>query len=149
MKSLVFALQFRGSAGPVEGQAGQLQAKTSASSQTLRTILSETGVEAAVDAAGGGSASFESLVQVVGEGTFQEPGTITHGTAGTVTFKTVGRGVLGDSGMPGLQRGAVIWEVTGGQGQFAGATGLITSNFSVGAQGEVIDNQFAQLFLPA
>jgi hypothetical protein len=29
----------------------------------------------------------------------------------------------------------------------AGASGLITSNFSVGAAGEVIDTQLAQLFI--
>jgi hypothetical protein len=48
----------------------------------------------------------------------------------------------------GLQRGAVIWEVTEGRGQFAGATGLITSNFTVGAKGEVVDNHYVRLFLP-
>jgi hypothetical protein len=34
-----------------------------------------------------------------------------------------------------------------GHGRLAGASGLITSNFSVGAGGEVIDNQFAQLLV--
>jgi hypothetical protein len=49
----------------------------------------------------------------------------------------------------GLQRGAVIWEVTEGRGQFAGATGLVTSNFTVGSKGEVVDNHYVRLFLPA
>jgi len=52
------------------------------------------------------------------------------------------------SGVEGLQRGAVIWEVTEGAGQFAGATGLITSNFTVGAKGEVVDNHYVRLYLP-
>jgi hypothetical protein len=43
----------------------------------------------------------------------------------------------------------VIWEVTEGRGQFAGATGLITSNFTVGSKGEVVDNHYVRLFLPA
>jgi hypothetical protein len=51
--------------------------------------------------------------------------------------------------MTGLQRGAVIWEVTEGDGQLRGAQGLITSNFSVGPGGEVVDDQFARLFLPS
>jgi hypothetical protein len=38
-----------------------------------------------------------------------------------------------------------MWEVTGGEGHLAGAQGLITSNFTVGAQGEVVDDQFARL----
>jgi len=52
------------------------------------------------------------------------------------------------SGVDGLQRGAVTWEVTEGRGQFAGATGLITSNFTVGSKGEVVDNHYVRLFLP-
>ena len=85
---------------------------------------------------------------MTGEGLFVESGSISYGTAGSVRFRTVGQGVLGPSGIDGLQRGAVIWEVTGGEGQFAGAAGLITSNFTVGAQGAVVDNQFAVLFMP-
>jgi hypothetical protein len=42
----------------------------------------------------------------------------------------------------------VTWEVVSGQGTLAGATGLITSNFTVGARGEVVDNQFSVLFQP-
>jgi hypothetical protein len=41
-----------------------------------------------------------------------------------------------------------LWEVTGGEGSLAGAQGLITSNFTVGPQGEVVDNHFARLFVP-
>ena len=149
MKQLVFALQFKESAGPVPGADGKLRAKTSASGQVMRTVLTANGVQGTVESAGGGSASFESEVQIIGEGTFVESGSIAYGTTGKVTFKTVGRGVLGPSGIQDLQRGAVIWEVTGGEGQFAGATGLITSNFTVGAGGEVVDNHFAQLFLPS
>jgi hypothetical protein len=69
---------------------------------------------------------------MTGPGTFIESGRISYGKAGGVTFKTAGHGVLGTSGVDGLQRGAVIWEVTEGRGQFAGATGLITSNFTSG-----------------
>jgi hypothetical protein len=60
----------------------------------------------------------------------------------------VGRGVLGPSPVEGMQRGAVIWEVTGGDGRLRGAQGLITSNFTVGAGGEVVDDHFARLYLP-
>lgn len=148
MKQLIFALQFKGSAGPVPGAEGKLRAKTTASGQVLRTALSDKGAQGSVEPAGGGSATFESEVQITGEGTFVESGSITYGSAGKVTFKTIGGGVLGPSGIKDLQRGAVIWEVTGGEGQFASATGLITSNFTVGAAGEVVDNHFAQLFLP-
>lgn len=148
MKQVMFPLQFKGSAGPVEGAEGKLRAQTSASGQVWRTAVTASGVQPLLESAGSGSATFESEVTMTGEGTFLEAGSIAYGTAGKVTFKTVGQGILGPSGIEGLMRGAVIWEVTGGDGAFAGATGLITSNFTVGAAGEVVDNHFVQLYLP-
>ena len=148
MKELVFALEFRGSAAPVPGSDKKLQAKTSAGSQTLRSVLKADGILVSVESAGGGSATFESEVEIVGDGMFVESGSIRYGDAGKVSFKTVGRGTLGPSPLPGIQRGAVMWEVTNGEGRLAGAQGLITSNFTVGAQGEVVDDQFARLFVP-
>jgi hypothetical protein len=149
MRQLVFALQFKGNAAPVEGAEGKLWAKTTATSQTLRTTIGPKGVESAIEGGGSGSVAFESTVEIIGEGMFTESGSISYGSVGKLTFKTLGRGVLGPSPLEGLQRGAVIWQVSGVDGQFAGATGLITSNFSVGAEGQVVDNQFAQLFLPS
>jgi hypothetical protein len=148
MKELVFALEFKGSAAPVPGSDKSLRAKTSATSQTLRSVLSAGGIQAAVESAGAGSASFESEVDIVGEGLFVESGSIRYGDAGSVSFRTVGRGTLGPSPVDGLQRGAIVWEVTGGDGRLVGAQGLITSNFTVGAQGQVIDDQFARIFVP-
>ena len=148
MKELVFALEFKGNAAPVPGSDKKLRAKTSATSQTLRSVLKADGIQAAIESAGAGSASFESEVEIVGEGMFVESGSIRYGDAGKVTFRTVGRGTLGPSPLAEVQRGAVIWEVTGGDGRLAGAQGLITSNFTVGAKGEVVDDQFARLFIP-
>ena len=148
MKELVFALEFKGNAGPVPGSDKRLQAKTSATSQTLRSILGADGIQASVESAGAGSASFQSEVEIVGEGMFVESGTIQYGDAGKVSFRTVGRGTLGPSPIAEVQRGAVMWEVTGGDGRLAGAQGLITSNFTVGAKGEVVDDQFARLYVP-
>ena len=148
MKELVFALEFKGSAAPVPGSENRLRATTSASGQTLRSVLKPDGVQAVIEPSGGDTASFESEVEIVGEGAFLESGSITYGRAGKVTFKTVGRGVLGPSPLPGIQRGAVVWEITGGDGRFQNAQGLITSNFTVGAQGEVTDDQFVRMYLP-
>ena len=148
MKELVFAFEFKGNAGPVPGSDKRLQAKTSATSQTLRSILRADGIQASVESAGAGSASFQSEVEIVGEGMFVESGTIQYGDAGKVSFRTVGRGTLGPSPIAEVQRGAVMWEVTGGDGRLAGAQGLITSNFTVGAKGEVVDDQFARLYVP-
>ena len=69
-------------------------------------------------------------------GSFVEDGTITYGSAGQVSFVTVGTGAVGPSPVSGWQSGAVIWAVTGGDGRFAGARGLITSNFTVNGDGQ-------------
>jgi hypothetical protein len=45
MKELVFALQFKGKAGPVEGSDGKLAAKTSAGGQVLRTAVTAKGLQ--------------------------------------------------------------------------------------------------------
>jgi hypothetical protein len=148
MREFVFALEFRGSAAPVPGSDKKLQAKTSATSQTLRIDLKADGIHATVESTGAGSAIFESEVEILGDGMFVESGTIRYGDAGKVSFRTIGRGTMGRSPLPEVQRGAVMWEVTGGDGRLAGALGLITSNFTVGAKGEIVDDQFARLYIP-
>jgi len=42
----------------------------------------------------------------------------------------------------------VIWTVTDGEGAFRGARGLITSSFTASADGEVVDDHVARLYLP-
>jgi hypothetical protein len=147
VRQLVFALRFRDRASLAQGTECKLEARTSATSQVLRTVLTAHGVEATVEAMGGGLASFESEIHMTGDSTFQKTGTITYGAAGKVAFTTMGQGVLGPSSLDALQCGAVIWEMMGGDGKFVGGTGLITSNFTVSPAGEVVDNQVVRLFL--
>src|SRR5207247_199230 len=148
MRELVFALEFRGSAGPVPGVDGRRRARTSATSQVLRTLLRAGDVQATVEPTGEGVAILESEVLSTGEGTFVESGTISYGDAGRVAFRTVGQGVTGASAIEGLRHGAVIWEVMRGEGRLAGAQGLITSNFTVGRDGQVTDNHLVRLRRP-
>jgi hypothetical protein len=148
MRELVFTLEFRGNAGPVPGVEGQRRARSTAPSQALATVLGPGGVIARLDAVAGESAVLESRVERFGDGTFVEDGTITYGSAGTITFETIGRGWVGPAPLAGWVVGGVVWSVTGGQGAFAGARGLITSNFTVNTDGEVIDDQVARMYIP-
>ena len=148
MRQLSFVLQFQGSAAPVAGSSQTLQAQTTAANQAFRTVLGADGIQATLEALGGGQATFASRVVVNADGSFDETGTITYGSLGSVEFRTLGKGYMFPSGIEGLQRGGVLWEVTGGTGQFVGATGIITSNFSVSPDGKVVDNHFAVLYLP-
>jgi len=96
----------------------------------------------------GDQATFESEVTFSDESTFLETGTIAFGNNGhRLRFSTVGQGHLGSSADPTLKHGAVSWRVDGGEGQFAGASGLITSNFFVSDSLKVTDNHFGVIFV--
>ena len=148
MRELVFALEFRGRAGAAPGSTTARRARTTAPSQALRTVLGAGGIESRVEPLAGEQAVLESAVERFPDGSFTEDGTITDGSAGAVTFVTVGKGTVGPSPIPGRQHGAVIWRVTGGAGAFADAGGLITSNFTVSGDGDVVDHHVARFYLP-
>lgn len=148
MRELVFALEFRGRAGPVPGSSGTRQARTTAPSQTLTTMLAAEGPASAVATVAGETAALESRVERFPDGSFVEDGTITYGSAGSVSFVTVGRGYVGPSPIAGISHGVVMWRVTRGDGILTGAEGLITSNFTVSPDGAVIDDHFARLYVP-
>ncbi len=128
MRDLVFAMELRGRAVPVEGKDNTLKARTAGRGPHGETV------------------AFESQVVLTG-GTFDETGSIDYGGRGKLTFETVGAGQLGPSPITGLQWGAVIWRVTEGDGEFKGATGYITSNFTVSAEGDVVDDQYVRVLI--
>ncbi len=148
MREIAFALEFTGRGGPVAGSPSRRQARTTAPSQTLRTVLTASGITPSVEALPGESAVLESTVERFPDGTFVEDGTITYGRAGSISFDTVGRGHVGPAAGGIGSHGMVMWRITGGDGRFAGAQGLITSNFTVSPDGLVTDDHFTRLYLP-
>jgi hypothetical protein len=146
MKQVIYVLQFKGSAAPVSD--GVLKASTRAPSCSISTDVGPDGLRSRLETKPGAeAAAFESTVTMTGESSFKETGTIEFGRGHRLRFSTVGEGYLGPSADPTVKHGCVIWRVDGGEGQFAGATGLITSNFTVGQNGEVVDNHFGVLSL--
>ena len=147
MSQIGYAMQFTGSAGPKEGSEGELAARTGSTTNALATALGAGGPTLSIDKAGSERASFTSNVQILEDGSFTEDGTIDFGEAGTLDFSTIGTGWMGPSAEDGLTHGAINWKVDGGTGPLAGATGIITSNFTVSGAGEVVDNQWGVLFV--
>jgi hypothetical protein len=96
------------------------------------------------------AAAFDSTVTMTGETSFVESGKMTFGNEDDlIHFGATGEGFLGPSPEPGMLQGSVIWRVNVGEGRFAGAEGLITSNFLFGAEtGEAAEKQVISLFLP-
>jgi hypothetical protein len=92
-------------------------------------------------------AHLESELLFADENTFREHGTLTFGLGSDLYFQTLGTGQLTPSVDPDVRLGTVTWELDGGRGRFAHATGRITSNFMVGADGEVEDAHVGLVFL--
>jgi hypothetical protein len=81
MRDVVFAMELRGRAAPVEGSPNTLTARTGGRGPHGETV------------------AFESRVVLSGE-TFNETGSIDYSGYGKVTFETVGAGHLGPSPHP-------------------------------------------------
>jgi len=136
-----------------------MKARMAAASCVCLTVVGPQGVQTTLEPAASGQAIFESEVTFIGgfessevtsagEGGFKETGMITFGEGEhRLRFSTVGQGYIGPSVEPNLKQGAAIWQVEGGEGQFKGAQGLITSNFTVSDAGEVTDHQLGVLFV--
>ncbi len=148
MPQIVYAMQFKGTASPVSGSPPTFKVAATSPSCSITSQAGPGGLESNIQPMGSGRASFESQVTLTGDGSFDESGTITFGEGGnSLRFSTVGEGHIGPSPESGVNHGAVMWRVEGGEGQFEGATGLITSNFTFSEAREVVDNQFGLIYV--
>jgi hypothetical protein len=138
MRRILMFVEFSDRATPPEGDPPTL----SVHGESTRIVPLEGDAPAA--------AAFDSTVTMTGETSFLESGKMTFGDEDDlIRFGTIGEGFLGPSPEPGMLEGSVIWRVNVGEGRFAGAEGMITSNFLFGAEtGEVAEKQVISLFLP-
>jgi hypothetical protein len=148
MRQITYALRFTGQATPAGPDGNVLQASTSAPSSIITSQVGADGLTGTIEGISGGEASFTSEVTFTSETNFLETGSITFGAGNTLTFTTVGSGYLTPSADPTRKHGTVMWRIDQGEGQFAGATGLITSNFFVDTQFQVVDHHVGVLLLP-
>jgi hypothetical protein len=148
MREVIYAMRFTGQAEPVGAVGNVLKAATSASSSRLTSSVGADGLTGTLAPAPGAAATFESEVTFTGETSFQEVGTIRFGERHSLRFSTLGSGYLAPSSDPTRKQGTVMWRVEGGEGQFAEASGLITSNFFVDEGLGVVDHHFGVLLVP-
>lgn len=149
MGQLIYAMRFAGRATPAGPDGNVLRASTTSPSTVLTSRVVADGLTGAVETVPGGEATFASEVTFTSETDFLETGTITFGDGNVLRFSTVGSGYLGASADPARKHGTVMWRVEEGEGQFAGVSGLITSNFFVGADLAVTDHHFGVLLMPS
>lgn len=147
MRQLTYAMRFTGQAVPANDAGTVLKASTTSPSTTVTSTVGDDGLTDTIEPTQGDNAHFTSHVEFTSQSAFTESGTITFGDGNHLEFSTVGEGYLGPSADGSLQHGTVMWRVDGGKGQFAGASGLITSNFFVDGNGGVTDHQFGVIFV--
>lgn len=146
MQQLVYAMHFKGQASGDSTQTMRVQ--SSGVSSSITTVVNAGGITGGFDPAAGSNVSFESEVTLTGDGTFNEQGIIRFGEGNhLLRFVTVGEGWMGPSPNPPVKQGTVTWKVDGGEGQFAGADGVITSNFTVTDTGGVDDYHMGVIYL--
>ena len=147
MRQITYTMQFKGTATP-GAEEGVLKATTSATSCTVQTVVGPDGVSGLFHVLEGGMAFFESEIKMTGKEKFLENGSIAFGDGDhALVFSTVGEGHMEPSAEPGMVSGVVSWKVDSGEGQFAGASGYITSNFQVSSKGEVTDHHFGVIYV--
>jgi hypothetical protein len=127
-----------------------LRTTGSAASCVITTRILPAGVETSLKPAEGELAFLESKLQITGQGTYQENGEISFGDEGEhlLRFSTLGQGHMASDLEPGVMAGTASWKVEGGEGQFAEATGFITSTFTIKESGERSDFHCGLIFLP-
>ena len=148
MRQLIYAMRFAGRAEASGSVGGALKTTTSAPSSRLTTTVGPDGLTGTLEPAPGAEATFESELTFTGQTSFQEVGTIKFGDGHRLRFASIGNGYLAPSADSTRKQGAVTWRVEGGEGQFAGAGGLITSNFLLDEGLGVVDHHFGVLLLP-
>jgi hypothetical protein len=147
MRCLTYAMRFTGRVTLASADGMVLEVAATAPSASLTATVGPAGLASDRRPADGDEATFASEVTITGATSFQEVGTIVFGDGHRLRFSTIGSGYLGGSGDPARKHGTAMWRVEGGEGQFAGASGLISSNFFVDDEGEITDHQLGVILL--
>jgi hypothetical protein len=145
LRPIVYSLQFRGRITSLSSRV--LEQRASAPSQVLITTVDANGLAGDVEPGEGEEALLVSRLVLADDGSFDQSGTIEFAPGHVLAFRSVSSARLDHSPDPNLRHGAAIWEVEGGEGQFHGARGRITSNFFVSDTDELTDNHFGLIFV--
>lgn len=145
LQPIVYSLQFRGRITSLSSRV--LEQRASAPSQVLITTVDANGLSGRVQPGEGEEALFVSRLVLADNGSFDQSGTIEFAPGHVLAFRSIAAARLDSSPDPHLRHGAAVWDVEGGEGQFRGARGRITSNFFVSDTNELTDNHFGLIFV--
>ena len=142
MQRITWVAQLHGAAAPPAGDPPATDPSSAS--------VSIDAVEADGSDAGISQVSYRNHAIHTSETTFTETGTVTLGESGTeLDIASVQEGTLAPSADPELLHGAVVYRIDGGRERFEGASGLITSNFTVDTgNGKIDERQAGVVFFP-
>ena len=133
MRQLVYTMQLTGQATPLGPDGSVLAIEGTAPGWTVLAHVGAANPTSGVDFSEHGGATFTSELTLTGTTSYQEVGSVTFGAGHRLRFATVGSGYLGPGATSADRHGAALWRIDGGDGQFAGAGGLISAQIVVDA----------------
>jgi len=147
MRKLFYTMEVKGRTSRPADPSEPLRTTGSATSCVLSTVISPEGITTEIKHSAGEVAFFESELRLVSPHEYEETGEIALGDH-LLKFSTAGNGHISSGVDHDMIAGAATWKVEGGEGQFAGARGFITSNFTITSAGDRCDLHCGMIFLP-
>jgi hypothetical protein len=149
MRQVIYMMHFRGQASRSSENANALRATSSGTSSTMSTVVRPNGVATTLQPAAGDLAFLEADLTLSPPDAFAGSGTLSFGDDGehALHFSTFGAGHLGPCAKPGVMAGAANWRIDGGKGEFATATGFVSSTFMLSDDGDLNEYHCGMIFL--
>ena len=154
MRRILYTMEFKG-LGKQETEGEYLWiTRSSAPCMRFTTEITDDGVGVHMEEIDGPKAEYTTKVTTHdgrenGPGKkFREWGTISFGNGNVLNFDTIGSGEFQPVDDEGLMQGGIVWAVDGGSGIFEKAKGIITSNFTLDKDSNVIDYHHGVIFVP-
>jgi hypothetical protein len=134
---IVMLIVFEGKGEPIDHAVGFVRSVADGA------VIAADGLDAPCAAA-----SFRSVVASTSAGNWESGRVDFPEIASWLDVDTPAAGSAAEA-PDGSSAGSITWRVLAGGGRFAGATGLVTGNFTGAADGSFVDHQLYKLALPA
>jgi CBS domain-containing protein len=155
MKQIHYNVVFQGhstspdSAASKDGSHSSVDVTATAGHDQIRYLEGAQHVALVLQSSVRNALGFEARITMDEHGGLRQTGRVRFGDGEhALTLSTAGQGRLAPSPDPARRQGATTLQIDGGSGLFAGATGMITSNFLLDDAGAYRDLHTAVIFLP-
>lgn len=148
MEPIVFCLHFRGQASRGTDKRNLFRITASAPSCNFATELSEHGIAGKVSVLPGDMAFSDSELELTNSNSFSGHASLSFGDGpDAIELQATQSGQFEPAGDEGAMSGAITWHVSGGEGQFSGAKGFVTSVLTLKEDGQFSEYQTGLVYL--